>query len=114
MPSMTIQTCGLPSKQRFFNYRGNSTDGIILEYPSGNRSVPREVIDNLLNRYEGGVMLGASMTNPVEGGVGEFISMQQVNLTPRHASHIIGVLFHEERVEINHRGNAVEVIFPIR
>jgi len=114
MTSTTIPTCGLPPKRSLFTYSGNSHEGIVVEYPSGNKTIPREIIDILFDKHEGPVMLGASMTSPTEGGLGEFISLQQqIDLTPRNLSHLIGVLFHENRVEINHRGYAVVVIFPI-
>jgi hypothetical protein len=43
--------------------------------------------------------LGASMTNAMAGGMGEFIKNLNIGLTPRHASAIAAILVNENQIE---------------
>jgi len=47
--------------------------------------------------------LGASMTNPVRGGLGEYVQKNFPSLTPRHASAIAAILVQDNLIES--RGN---------
>jgi len=47
--------------------------------------------------------LGASMTNPIRGGLGEYVQKNCASLTPRHASAIAAILVQDNLIES--RGN---------
>ncbi len=68
-------------------------------------------IDDILNDYfvsfEAWYPLGASMTNPTPGGLGEYIGENIKNLTPRHASAIARIMENEEFLEHKKEGSAI-------
>ena len=65
-------------------------------------SFKSELIDDILNNYFKNATiwypLGASMDNPIEGGLGEYIQ-SKTTLTPRHASAIAAIMVHENLLE---------------
>ena len=57
-----------------------------------------EIVDQLMNDFFSDnewEKLGASMTRPIPGGMGEYISSLKYQLTPRHASAIAAILVEE-------------------
>ena len=68
-------------------------------------------IDDILNYYFINVdiwlPLGASMTKPTPGGLGEYISEKNNSLTPRHASAIAPIMVNEGFIEYKNEGNAI-------
>lgn len=65
----TIETCGHEGVRTTFTYRGNATDGIIIEFDSGDFSLGSEVIQNVMKNFRGQRVCGGfSMTNPTPGG----------------------------------------------
>lgn len=110
----TIQTCGHESKRTTFTYHGNIQQGIVLEFNSGDFEINANVIDRVINHFYGQTVMGGfSMTDPTEGGVGEFLAQQGESLTPRHASFLCAVLQHEEYAVCTLQGNAVVVTFNV-
>ncbi|KXB07772.1 hypothetical protein AKJ55_01990, partial [candidate division MSBL1 archaeon SCGC-AAA382M17] len=65
--------------------------------------LPDRLIDDLLNNYfkEDGKWypLGASMTNPAKGGLGEYLAKNYKNFTPRHASAIAAIMVRDNLLE---------------
>ena len=61
-----------------------------------------EFIDDILmNYFNNPAMwydLGASMDDPIKGGLGEYIQ-DKTKLTPRHASAIAAIMVHENLIE---------------
>lgn len=51
--------------------------------------------------------LGAGMTKPTPGGLGEYISKKNKALTPRHASAIAPIMVNEGFIEYKKEGNAI-------
>lgn len=62
-----------------------------------------ELIDDILDNYFKGsdswYPLGASMTDPVSGGFGEFLQKYYKSLTPRHASAIASIMVQDDLIE---------------
>lgn len=58
--------------------------------------LPDKYIDDILNNYFKDIKtwypLGASMDNPIIGGLGEYIQNNFPSLTPRHASAIAAIM----------------------
>ena len=61
-------------------------------------SFKNELIDDILKNYFKNATiwypLGASMDNPIEGGLGEYVQ-SKTKLTPRYASAIAAIMVHE-------------------
>lgn len=76
-----------------FWYSGNLDIGTTFEY-KGRPFVSSDCYQKILSHFKGQtVPLGASVTDPITGGLGEFVRDNcGHNLTPRHASHIAAVL----------------------
>lgn len=76
-----------------FLYSGDPDTGTTFHY-SGKPFVSRDCYQKIITHFKGrSVPLGASETNPILGGLGEFVRYNYGhNLTPRHASHIAAVL----------------------
>ena len=68
-------------------------------------------IDDILNDYfvslDVWYPLGASMTNPTPGGLGEYVGENIKNFTPRHASVIARIMENEGFLEHKKEGNAI-------
>lgn len=108
----TITTCGQPSKRTTFSYSGSIENGITLHFVNA-FSVSSENLQVILKHFNGKIApLGASMTDPIPGGVGEFVKSLGSGLTPRHASFICAILQHENYATCSLNGNRVMVTFP--
>jgi len=66
-----------------------------------------DILNNLLVRSDTWYPLGASMTKPTHGGLGEYISNNIKNLTPRHASAIAPIMENEGFLEHRIKGSAI-------
>jgi hypothetical protein len=114
----TIQTLGLPSKRTEFTYSGSVNDGVMLHYDIGRVGISSEFFEAILNCFRGTSILGGfSMTNPTPGGFGVWVEyhsqqLNQVKLTPRHASFIAAILKHEGYITSSLKENAVMLHFP--
>ena len=68
-------------------------------------------IDDILTNYfislDIWYPLGAGMTSPTSGGLGEYITKHIKNLTPRHASAIAPIMESEGFIEHRIKGRAV-------
>lgn len=64
--------------------------------------LPNELIDDILmNYFKNSTLwydLGASMDDPIKGGLGEYIQ-NKTTLTPRHASAIAAIMVYENLIE---------------
>lgn len=108
----TIETCGPEYVRTSFSYRGSVQQGITIEFKTGDFTINAEIIQNVLNHFRGQrVRGGFSMTDPIPGGVGEYLAGLSNSLTPRHASFLCAVLRHEVLVNCELDGNAVVVAF---
>ncbi|GKU24316.1 hypothetical protein [Clostridium folliculivorans] len=75
----------------------NSTDGNLnITWGELKFILNSRVIDDILENYfkddQEWYVLGAGMTNPIVGGLGEYIKNNHAPLTPRHASAIASVM----------------------
>lgn len=61
-----------------------------------------EILNNFFSDADKWYLLGASMTDPIKGGLGEFVS-QYPSLSPRHASAIAAIMVNEG--DLNYRGS---------
>lgn len=108
----TIQTCGHRSRRKTFTFQGNTTDGITINFDSGNFYISPETITKVVNHFRGKTVFGGfSMTKPTLGGVGQFLKSLGNGLTPRHASFLCAILQHEGKASCDLDGNAVIVTF---
>jgi hypothetical protein len=62
-------------------------------------TIPSTMVEDILHKYfaeqDRWYQLGASMDNPIKGGLGEFIQDNYWGFTPRHASAIAAILVNE-------------------
>ena len=65
--------------------------------------LPHDYADDILNNYfkdfETWYPLGASMDDPIIGGLGEYIQKKFPPLTPRHASAIASILVNDNLID---------------
>lgn len=112
-----IYTCGRPGKRTEFTYEGNSNDGVILKFPSGNITISSKLFKTAIDEFRGTSLRGGfSMTNPTPGGFGEWVQnksriLEKISLTPRHASFIAAILRNDGYLEIAYDGSAVILKF---
>lgn len=107
-----LETCGPVAKRTEFSYRGNSQTGIVLEFASGDFEIDAQTVAAVIDHFRGQIVRGGfSMTDPIPGGVGEFLQQQGRGLTPKHASFLCAVLQNEGLVHCALDGNAVVVTF---
>lgn len=112
-----IWTLGHPSKRTQFDYTGDVDNGVILQF-SGNPRISSEFFKAILNEFRGRRIAGGfSMTDPVSGGLGEWLQnnsnrLNPVGLTPRHATFIAAILAHEGFITSDLDGNTVYLDFP--
>lgn len=66
-----------------------------------------DILNNLFVKSDTWYPLGASMTNPTPGGLGEYISNSIKNLTPRHASAIAPIMENEGFIEHRIKGSTI-------
>lgn len=112
-----IWTLGHPSIRTEFEYSGDVSKGVILHF-SSNPHISSEFFQAILNEFRGRTIKGGfSMTDPISGGLGEWIQnnskpINPINLTPRHGSFIAAILVHEGFITSNLVGNRVYLNFP--
>jgi hypothetical protein len=112
----TISTLGPPGKRTQFTYSGEVQTGVILHF-SGNPRVSAEFFAAILDEFRGQTIPGGfSMTNPTQGGLGEWVQnnshrLNTVSLSQRHASFIAAILVNEGYITSSLRGNAVYLHF---
>jgi hypothetical protein len=112
-----IWTLGHPSRRKQFEYSGDVNNGVILHF-SGNPPISSEFFQAILNEFRGRTIKGGySMTDPISGGLGEWIQnnstrLNPVSLTPRHGSFISAILVHEGLITSNLVRNRVYLNFP--
>ena len=58
-------------------------------------SLIKDISENFFIEQKKWYPLGASETVPMKGGLGEFITSKQSNLTPRHASALAAIMNEE-------------------
>lgn len=111
-----IWTLGSASRRTQFSYTGSVSTGVTLLF-SGKPFISARFFNAILNRFTGETVPGGfSMTDPIPGGLGEWVELNSkringTSLTPRHASFIAAVLVHEGLVASNLKGNAVILHF---
>ncbi len=112
-----IWTLGHPSRRTEFEYSGDVDNGVTLDF-SGNPYISSEFFHAILNEFRGRTIKGGfSMTDPISGGLGEWVQnnsnrLNPVSLTPRHASFIAAILVHEDFIKSDLDGNTVYLNFP--
>ena len=112
-----IWTLGHPSIRTEFEYSGDVSRGVILHF-SGNPPISSEFFQAILNEFRGRTIKGGfSMTDPISGGLGEWIQnnsnhLNPVSLTPRHSSFIAAILVHKGLITSNLVGHRVYLNFP--
>lgn len=62
-------------------------------------SLIKDILEKFLIEKNRWYPLGASETVPMRGGLGEFITSRQDNLTPRHASAIAAIMYQDNLIE---------------
>ena len=111
-----IWTLGHPSRRKQFEYSGDVSKGVILHF-SGNPHISSNFFQAILNEFRGRTIKGGfSMTDPISGGLGEWIQnnstrLNPVSLTPRHGSFIAAILVHEGFITSNLVGHRVYLNF---
>ena len=98
-----IQTLGGPRKRKWFEYEGSVKEGTTILF-TGNPFVPPELFLAALSSFNGRTVKGGfSMTNPPQGGFGEWVAENSSEygrkLTPRHGSFIAAILVSEGYIE---------------
>ena len=112
-----IWTLGHPSIRTEFEYSGDVREGVILHF-SGNPPISSEFFQAILNEFRGRTIQGGfSMTDPIPGGLGEWIKnnsnhLNPVSLTPRHGSFIAAILVDEGLITSDLDGHKVYLNFP--
>ena len=112
-----IFTLGHPSKRTQFEYSGDVISGVTLNFKSGDIPVSDQLFQSILDEFrERSVPGGFSMTNPIRGGLGEWVEfnssrLNSVRLSPRHASFIAAILENEGYIKSSLEGNAVYLHF---
>lgn len=78
-----------------------------IKWGSLNFKLPYEIIEDILNNFfkdeTEWYPLGASVTEPTLGGLGEYIRDNHGSFTPRHASVIASILVDNKLVEFKGR-----------
>jgi hypothetical protein len=79
----------------WFRYDGTPHTGTTIYYNSGDKYVDAKCYNLIISIFKEkkGVCLGANMTGPKKGGLGEIVHNKcKCGLTPRNASHIAAIL----------------------
>lgn len=84
-------------------YWKNYDGGRSVSWGKSNFKLPNEYINNILNNFfkdfSTWYPLGASMDDPILGGLGEYVQKNFPSLTPRHASAIAAIMAHHNLIE---------------
>ncbi len=100
-----------------FSYRGNVPSGVVLEMQS-EYEISSVLFSAVINSFSGSsVPLGANMTDPIRGGLGEWTAINskninKISLTPKHASFLAAILVHEGFATSTKDGNRIMLVFP--
>jgi hypothetical protein len=96
-----------PDKQILYPLSGSgqpiSWDGKRVFWGKINFNLSGNLIDSILENYfkdsKTWYPLGASMTDPIKGGLGKYIQENFPPLTPRHASAIAAIMVQKNLIE---------------
>ena len=81
----------------------NYEHGYIAKWKKTKLTIPDSVVNDILNNFfidkTKWYPLGASETNPMPRGLGEFITTRYTKLNPRHASAIAAIMYQENLIE---------------
>ena len=111
-----IKTIGSERKRTCFEYEGSVKEGTTLLF-SVKQFISSELFFVALSSFRGMTVKGGfSMTDPPQGGFGEWVkdnsSKYGRKLTPRHGSFIAAILVSEGYIRSSLRGNSVMLHFP--
>jgi len=92
----TIWTLGTEKRRTHFKYEGDVSSGTILDFKD-KPTISAELYRAIINEFKGQIVVGGfSMTEPIHGGLGEWIKLNSGkygrSLTPRHGSFISAIL----------------------
>jgi hypothetical protein len=114
MPS--IYTLGGSNRRTEFSYTGDVQNGVTINF-TGNPRISPNFFQSILEHFNGlSIRGGFSMTDPTDGGFGQWVEnnsvqLNPIKLTPRHASFIAAILEHEGYITSSLDGNAVILHF---
>lgn len=101
----------MPDRQILYPLSGSGKPISWKNYNGGRRvfwgnivfNLPNDLIENILDNYfkdfETWYPLGASETEPMRRGLGEYVQKNFPSLTPRHASAIAAVMVYDRLLE---------------
>ena len=86
-------------KDIYYKY---NNDRIEVKWGEMKFFIEKGIINEVLNDFfidkEKWYPLGASMTDPIKGGLGEFLSIKR-GLSPRHASVVASIMYDQKLVD---------------
>lgn len=84
-------------------YYENKDYNLIINWGNQKIKISIDIINDIMNNYfletEKWYPLGASMTNPIRGGLGEYISKKYPQFNPRHSTAIAAIMVYEGLIE---------------
>ena len=84
-------------------YYENKDYDLIINWGNQKIKISIDIINDIIKNYfvdsTKWYPLGASMTNPVKGGLGEYISNKYPQLNPRYATAIAAIMVYEGLIE---------------
>ncbi len=99
---MQVKLYPLSGRGKAITYESVPSKGKVVNWGSLKFYLTDEIIDKILNNFfvdfEKWYSLGASFDNPIEGGLGEFITQVYKQFTPRHASAIDAIMVNEHLI----------------
>jgi len=113
----TIWTLGSETRRTQFTYSGSVSTGVTLLF-TGKPYISPEFFKAIMAHFKGSTVTGGfSMTDPTAGGLGQWVEknskfINEISLSPRHASFIAAILVHEGLITSNLHRNAVYLYFP--
>ena len=111
-----IWTLGAPNKKTQFDYSGSVDTGATLLFNAKPRVSP-EFFKAILGHFNGKTVPGGfSMTDPTPGGFSQWVEanskeLNDVSLSPRHASFIAAILVCEGFITSSLKGNSAFLHF---
>lgn len=90
-------------------------DFYYIKWKDTNLAFPKALLDDILRNFfktNGWYSLGASMTNPLNGGLGYYIQNHQhvwEQHSPRFASMLAAIMVHNNQIEFRRVGNEFEL-----
>ncbi|MDX5934832.1 hypothetical protein DLNHIDIE_00907 [Acidithiobacillus thiooxidans ATCC 19377] len=77
MPFQEVSTCG--KNPTSFAYKGDVRNGVLIRHSQVSYEVTHKVFEDLLAHFAGMTVPGGfSMTTPILGGIGEYLSQQRI------------------------------------